>query len=99
MQDDAVADRDPAPHDARDAGVGMDHREVLDVRLFTDRDPVRIASEDRVIPDAGVPADVDVAEDDRPLSDENGRIDHADNSHSHKTGSSEPRSPSAGRFY
>ena len=52
VQDDTMAHRDPVPDRAGDARVGMDHREVLDIGLLTDRDPVGIAAEDRVVPDA-----------------------------------------------
>ena len=61
-----MADRDAVADDARDTRVGVNHRQILDVGLFTDRDPVSVAAQDRVIPDARIPADVDVAEHDRP---------------------------------
>ena len=48
---DPMADGDPVAHDARHAGVGVNHRQVLDIRLFADRDSVGIAAQHRVVPD------------------------------------------------
>ena len=76
VQDDPMADGDPAPDRAGDPRVGVDHREVLDVRLVADRDPVGVAAEHGVVPDARLDAQVDVAEDDRPGGDEGGWVDH-----------------------
>src|SRR5688500_8763985 len=48
----------------------MNHRTVLYIRPVADADVVHIAAEDRAEPDAGLMADLDVADDDGSLGDE-----------------------------
>ena len=76
VQDDPVADGHPLADGARHAGVGVDHRQVLDIGLVADRDPVGVAAQDGVVPDAGLGPEVDVAEHDRAGGDE-GRWDRS----------------------
>ena len=68
-----MADGDPVADQTRDTGVGVDHRQVLDVGRFADRDPVRVAAQHRVVPDARIPADPDVAQNDGSVSDVSSR--------------------------
>src|SRR5262249_15285912 len=76
VEDGPVAYRDPAADDAGDPRVGVDHAQVLDVRLVADLDPLGVSPDHRVVPDAHVLPHVDVTEDDRPGGDEGGRVDH-----------------------
>ena len=70
-----MADGDPVADDAGESRVGMDHRHVLDIGGSADPNRLRIAAEHRLVPDAGVDADLDVAQDDRAGGDEDGGID------------------------
>src|SRR5690606_26381011 len=63
VEDRTVADHHVAPHPAGEARVGMDDHTVLDVAPGPDRDPVGVAAEHRVEPDARVRAECDIADD------------------------------------
>jgi hypothetical protein len=75
VQDDAVADGDAMADQAGDARVGVNHGEVLKVRPFANADPLGIAPDHRVIPDAGVHSDLDVSQNNGAGRDEGGWID------------------------
>ena len=76
VQNDAVAHRNPISNQAGHSGIGMDHRQVLNVARFADHDPVGVAADDRVVPDTRVLADLDIADQDRSSGNEHGRVDH-----------------------
>jgi len=49
-----VAHRDVVAYGQRHAGIGMQHRAVLDVAVAADADLLGIAAHDAAVPDAGV---------------------------------------------
>lgn len=77
----AVEDR-PMPHTypstdrARHSFVDVDHAEILDVGLVTDRDRRHVPADDRMVPDTRVPPKGNVADHDRAGGDERRRMDH-----------------------
>src|SRR5262249_35380611 len=75
VEDRPVPDRHSRPHQARKARVGVEHREVLDVRPVADLDALGIAADHRVVPDARIAPEADVAEGDRPSGDGGGWVD------------------------
>jgi hypothetical protein len=77
VQDDPVAHDHSAADRAGNSRVGVDHRKILNVGLCADRNLVGVAAKDGVVPDACILAEVDVAEDNRPMGDKYCRIDHA----------------------
>jgi hypothetical protein len=77
VEDDPVPHRDPAADDAGDAWIGVDHRDILDVRLVANLDPVGVAPEDGVVPDARVVPQMDMTEDDGTRGDEGRWVNHA----------------------
>ena len=58
--------RDIAPDQAGEIVGQMQHRIVLNVRVVANGDPVNVATDHRIIPDAGVFSDSHIAENDCP---------------------------------
>ena len=71
-----MAHPDPLADQARQSGVDMDNRKVLDVALLPYHDGCHVAAEDGSIPDAGTGLQADVADDHRPRGDEGGGMEH-----------------------
>ena len=75
VEDHPVSDRDAIANPAGVAGIGMNHRQVLNVGLVADRDRFGIPANHGVIPDARIAADRDVAEHGRAACEKRGRVD------------------------
>jgi hypothetical protein len=69
VQDDPVTDGDIAADDQLQAGVGVQHRAVLDVGVFPDVEQVGVAAQRAVPPDGDVTLDSDLTDDRRVRGD------------------------------
>jgi hypothetical protein len=64
-----VPDRHVRPDFKVEAGIAMQHAQILDVRRFPDANRGEVAPEDRSVPNAGSPAERHVSDDDGVLGD------------------------------
>src|SRR5207253_9843783 len=62
MKDRLVADGDPGANGQRCAGIGMIDGTVLDIAVMADDDRRVVGANDRAEPDAGAPAEADIAD-------------------------------------
>jgi len=72
VDDGRVAQRDAIAQRARDAGIGVQHAQILDVRLPADADLLPVAADHGVEPDAGLGPDQHLADQTRAHRDERG---------------------------
>ncbi len=75
VDDRGVADRDMATEDAGEIISEVQHRVVLNVRIVADHNAIDVAAEDGVVPNAGVRAEGNIAENNGGAGDVNIRTE------------------------